>query len=119
MLSSLTIALQLGFGLSMGSRAIIWDPEPDITVTCSRELSIWSHALCVVAIVTSMVVLLNLKPVLSNMLGVYVCAAVGLYTSRVLDEASLLTSDFRSFVAALMVGVVGGLHARWRRRQNL
>mmetsp|Transcript_32834 Transcript_32834/g.80538 ORF Transcript_32834/g.80538 Transcript_32834/m.80538 type:complete len:353 (+) Transcript_32834:115-1173(+) len=118
MFASLTMALQPGFGLSVGSRAILWDDEPD-KAKCSQPVPDWFIPIGFAMYVSAQVVLLSIRCEPINLIGVYGAAAGGFVTSNVLQMSAFINADIRSFHSAMAVGIIGGIHSRLRGRQNL
>jgi uncharacterized membrane protein YjjP (DUF1212 family) len=107
-------ALQVGFGLAIGSNLVIWrnkSVEDDIVKGCPLRVSLWYSPLFLLAVATSFNVLLNCRP---TQFAASTVTAIGGWLVFFLvssESFGLLDSDSSVAVSAFAIGVIGQIIA--------
>ena len=122
--SAMLTALQLGYGIMLGTNLVLWHPDPQSILIaglsgCSESPSVWFSPLWLLVITCTTNILTNsrfaLWPASSGaaMLGFITFSLLGSTTFSLVDDQTAIA------IASFAIGVCGQLVARYTGHQSL
>jgi len=115
MFGALLTALELSYGITLGTKVVFWNTSLSDSAACTPQLSAWLNIPFFIGTTVGFIILLNAHPhqwppmILSSLTG-YLAS----YFS-----ANYFSSDISTAIAAFVVGITGSLYGKYTHHPPL